>query len=299
MTCHIHGLLDMQSSQKFPVKSHMIESITCAHTHTERHTSSSITTIVMLSSIFFQSSRWVLVSFCSFTFFGSLSAAITITAVNKTKNHEFFTQSAFSWASWHFRGKDKRDRCGDGDDTKQFSRICIRNWIKMQSYYSPFAIKVNERYMMRVGMGREGCVEVNLQENWEHFYRIFFMRNWHTRRLNIFLRRVFFFTTTLLPSHFSQVLFSFKWKELKFVYLYPWGISQECPTFEQEDNCDSHVFWTLLELRPIYLWLIFFSSFLKLFDSSFVIQVISFLFSFRWPHFFCSIRKRLKKQQAF
>lgn len=49
-----------------------------------------------------------------------------------------------------------RKRECDGD-TKQFSTICIRNWIKMQTYYSVFAINVNECHIKRVQKSRVYC----------------------------------------------------------------------------------------------------------------------------------------------
>lgn len=109
---------------------------------------SSITAIVKLSSIFFQSSWCFFADFFAPSFFrlllfALLSVAITITAVNKTRTEPrirrfLLHKTVIVWC------RDSDRCCGDGDDTKQFSWICIRNWIKMQSYYSPFAIEVNE-----------------------------------------------------------------------------------------------------------------------------------------------------------
>lgn len=130
--------------------------------------------IVMLSSIFFQSSSVVL-SFCRFSS-GIFAFALAFAACNhnnccqQDRKHEFFSIitrfliSAFSHnrkehgsKNEHKWGRDNEQCCGDGGDTKQFSRICIRNWIKMQSYYSPFAINVNERHINR--RAKEHCAK--------------------------------------------------------------------------------------------------------------------------------------------
>lgn len=153
MTCHIHGLLDMQNSRKFPLSNLIWLSLACAHARSFAHAPSfSIAAIVMLSSIFFQSFFG-----CSGFFFFMKFARLRFSGCNhnnrcqQDQNHEFFTHTKTEktiisnvWTRYAVR-ETATECCGDGGNTKQFSWICIRNWIKMQSYYSPFAIKVNEQ----------------------------------------------------------------------------------------------------------------------------------------------------------
>lgn len=68
-----------------------------------------------------------------------ISPANTINVVNKSQKHDFFSHNKCSPISERICPQTHHKTsmgwvccCGD---TKQFSKICIWNWIKMQSYY--------------------------------------------------------------------------------------------------------------------------------------------------------------------
>lgn len=107
-----------------------------------------------------------ILSFVRFYIALTFASKITITVVNKSRKHDiFFTEKkeyinpffiCKQFFHIHIHHTYARKRECDGD-TKQFSKICIRNWIKMQTYYSAFAINANECHIKWVQKSRVYC----------------------------------------------------------------------------------------------------------------------------------------------